>query len=190
MSETFYSTREDATVFQIAWSGLDTWPAHWQRLLEILRALDGERESLGELRGTLEVDGAEWPIDGDLAARAGAAPELLGGMIACYPLALVDDGELTAIDWDSDDLFALGQFPLVATAEPQRFRITGGPQHAASEPPLFLRLGFEISQWAQQITLDVSSRFDLWRPTRFDGTPSPTGARNEAWLRTVFDRIR
>src|SRR5690348_15399404 len=103
MTEILFSSRQDAELLELVWSGLETWSLLWARLLEVLAALEREEPTLGSPRGELEVDlgtpdrpdVTTWPVSGDPAGIAavrerldGAArvPEPFGLVLPCEPI--------------------------------------------------------------------------------------------------------
>ncbi|HWO21009.1 MAG TPA: hypothetical protein VNO30_19715 [Kofleriaceae bacterium] len=206
MTNTLYSERDDVYLVELAWP-TESPAEQWQKLLEVLAALDREAHALGALAGTLQVELgqgsplAEWPAGTStelreaLRARASevdAQPVEL--QLHAQPLVVLPDERLEVTDFDSPELWSPGPLPLAAVDDPapaglRTWRIAGTPPQHSTGYPLVVRITGELSPWARRLSLDVRSRYDLWLPTRFDGTPNPIGAANAELLANWFRRI-
>lgn len=121
---------------------------------------------LVELAGKLETMAERWPYlsPEELVLRAAAR--------VCLPRSAQ---EVRIIAYDTPDPENVGALRLAAIEAadvPPSLRAwmpIVDPTCYPEDAPLCLRLSCESSKWAQQVVLRVQSRFDLWRPTRFDG---------------------
>ncbi len=204
MTETLFSSREDAELLELLWPGLDSWPQVWSRLFEVLAALEQE-PALGSLQGELEVDLGpieqpeveSWPVTTDVSGIASLRERLaahshdvqpFGLVLPCQPVVVLPDARLTVLAYDTEDLVDLGEVPL-APVDTDHWRIVGGAQRFRGEALLSLRFGFDVSPYGNHLVIYVCSQYDLWRPERFDGATNEVGGPNAELLRGWFDRL-
>jgi hypothetical protein len=204
MTEILFSSRHDPQLLKLMWTGLDTWPAQWERLFDILAALEQEKHALGSLRGELAVDlgtpeqpeAKKWSVATTSPAiealrkqleELTRVPKLFELELPCEPLVISPDTMLSVVAYDREDLDDLGEVPLVSD-DSKHQRIVGIPRWS-SDTLLFLDIGFDISAFARHIVMYVCSHYDLWRPMRFDGEPNPISKPNADILRACFARI-
>jgi hypothetical protein len=204
MTEILFSSRHDAELLELVWSGLDTWRAQWGRLFDILATLEQEKQALGSLRGEFAVDlgttdrpePKKWSVTtappGVLTLRAQLEPAARLAKpyeleLACEPLVMLPDNTLSVVAYDREDLVDLGEVPL-APIDGTYQRIVGTPPGSSTQL-LYLQVGFDISAFAQYITMYVCSQYDVWRPVRFDGEPNTFGDANADILRACFAQV-
>lgn len=215
--ETFNSSNVDEDLVTVQWTGLDGIALHWERLLGVLEAL-AQADDLRDLSGHISVEpragGDEplerWPVSLD-AGGLEALRRRLSEAQRLWPEAMPDEailrssaplllplgvGEVRVIAWDLPDPEDLGPLPLAPetrVACPPGYaawRVRPDPETFEEDAPLYLVLTSELSKWAQQLRLGLRSRYDLWRPHRFDGSSAaPTGTVNFERLRESMARI-